>query len=404
VYAGSPEQEVWTEQFVKNRTIHIANFSSSGTVPIRVTTTKSFKSVQISPKSRGYTYTQDGSSITFTINKPEKLMLFFTGDDGKEFDPLYLIANPLEVDPPTATTPGVRYYGPGKYDVGALAPKSGETIYIAGGALVNGSINVDGVSDVKVLGRGILQESGGDGYTIRVANGQNWLVEGIIVRDIEPGWSTRWDHTQNVTLHHMKVFSFGVNEDGIDPCSSSDMTIDDVLISAGDDNIAIKSLDGGEVSNIQIMNSVFDSYPGGGGGDGIKIGTETDGDIHGVTVKNCDVVRDYGENSYGGHSAFSVVHRLGGKVHDLVYEDIRVESKIQHKNFELQITSTAGGSIDNVLLKDNQWESADHPINLLALSNSINNVTFDNCTVAGKKLAAPADITVQGTVTGVKFQ
>jgi hypothetical protein len=95
---------------------------------------------------------------------------------------------------------------------------------------------------------------------------------------------------------------------------------------------------------------------------------------------------------------------MGGKVHDLVYEDIRVESKIQHKNFELQITATAGGSIDNVLLKDNQWESADHPINLLALSNSINNVTFQNCAVAGKKLSAVTDITVKGTVTGVKFQ
>jgi hypothetical protein len=31
-------------------------------------------------------------------------------------------------------------------------------------------------------------------------------------------------------------------------------------------------------------------------------------------------------------------------------------------------------------------------------------VTFQNCTVAGRKLTTAADITVQGTVTGLRFE
>jgi hypothetical protein len=76
VFAGSPEQEVFTEVFDKRRTIHLAGFSASGSVPIRVEVLKPFSgSPQISPKSRKLQHTVDGNSIRFTITKPENLIL-----------------------------------------------------------------------------------------------------------------------------------------------------------------------------------------------------------------------------------------------------------------------------------------------------------------------------------------
>ncbi len=51
--------------------------------------------------------------------------------------PLHLFANPLEKDVPDPNDPKVRYYGPGYHEVGEIELLSGETVYIAGGAMVS---------------------------------------------------------------------------------------------------------------------------------------------------------------------------------------------------------------------------------------------------------------------------
>ena len=52
-------------------------------------------------------------------------------------------------------TPGIRYYGPGVHHENIDAA-SGDTIYLAGGAVVFGALNIWQVSNVHVLGRGSI--------------------------------------------------------------------------------------------------------------------------------------------------------------------------------------------------------------------------------------------------------
>jgi F5/8 type C domain/Glycosyl hydrolases family 28 len=405
VFAGSPEREIWTEQFTKNRTIHLAGFSAAGEVPIRIEINKPFLSVQISPKSRELHAAPDGKSVRFTIKKPEKLIIFVRTASG-ELDPLYLFADPLEVDPPTPATPHVRYFAPGEHAPGVMNLQTGDTVYLAGGALVTGRIVANRATNITVRGRGTLREPAGNGFTIRMQDCRNVLVEGVVVRDLQEDWSTRYDRCNDVMIRDVKIFSCGVREDGVDPCGCTNFTIDRCLISTGDDCVAIKSLssegvdgdDGSDVSGIKVLNTVLDSYPHGGGGDGVKIGTETQcHEMRDILVQNCDVVRAFGENDVGGHSAFSIVHKGKARIHGVRYEDIRVEDRIQHKDFEIVLRNT--GTVSDVTLKDIAWE-VEKDINLIGAD--ISNVTFQNCTVAGKALE-PAQVNLEDGPTGITF-
>ena len=393
VFAGAPEQEIWTEQFAANRTIHIAAFAGTGSIPIRIQMKQSFTVAPISPHSRGIGHTIDGDSVRFTLAAPDKLIVFFTPPHGDPDDPvpLYLFADPPDDDPP----PHAQIFAAGTHDVGDLRLHDGDTVHLAAGALVTGRLVADGATNITVRGRGILREpaGGGDSTTIRLQDCRNVLVEGITVRDVAKGWSTRYDRCDGVVIRDVKIFSCGINEDGVDPNGCTDFTIDHCLISAGDDCIAIKSLSpdpdkqprgGRDVAGIRVLGTVLDSYPHGGGGDGVKIGTENQcRTMRDILVKDCDVVRAYGENDVGGHSAFSIVHKGAADISGVRYENVRVEGRIQHKNFEVVLKSS--GTVSDVTLTEVAWE-ADKAINLDGAGIGV--VTFAHCTVAGKPLTS----------------
>ena len=383
---GQVAKSVFTEQFTKGRTIHVAGFSCAGEVEITVATlTQPLQLPRISPQSRQldqHVTQVNDRTVKFTITKPQKLILFPTTTGGKELDPLYLFADPLEDLPITAT----HEFGPGVHDQGVTVG-SDETVHIAGGAVINGKIAImGGAQRVKIHGRGLLQIS----EEFEIDGCTSVKIEGITIRNLtgdpDPDdhhngdWTTRIRRSTDVTVHGVKVFSFAETTDGIDPDGSTKVTISDCLLSTGDDCIAIKSTEstGEPTAMIRVLDSVLETYPGRGGvgGDGVKIGTETFEDIHDVRVERCDVVRCFGENDIGGHSAFSIVHKHGAKIFDVHYTDIHVEADIAHKDFE--IISKANGSVSDVALTNINWAKP----KLIKLSgNDISNVTFQNCTV-----------------------
>ena len=52
--------------------------------------------------------------------------------------------------------PGELYFGPGEHDVGVIAPTNGQTVCFDRGAVVYGSLFLDRVTNVTVVGRGVL--------------------------------------------------------------------------------------------------------------------------------------------------------------------------------------------------------------------------------------------------------
>jgi polygalacturonase len=108
------------------------------------------------------------------------------------------------------------------------------------------------------------------------------------------------------------------NTDGVDPDSSTNVTVNDSYIQDGDDGIAIKT-NSGAASNMTIENSHF--Y----GTHGISIGSETQHGVTNILVEN-DTVS--GTDSSGNVSSDNNGIRIktssseGGKVSDVTYENI----------------------------------------------------------------------------------
>ena len=94
-------------------------------------------------------------SIGFTIEKPGK---FWIKVPGMEEHPLFIFADPPERDIPNRTAANVLWFEAGKiHDIGEKYQlKSGQTVYIEGGAYVKGTLTGNNVTDVSIRGRGIL--------------------------------------------------------------------------------------------------------------------------------------------------------------------------------------------------------------------------------------------------------
>ena len=384
------------EQVTANRTVHCAAFAGSGAIPVRVGVGDTITSVQVSPASLGVAATVEGSSVRFTLPQPAKVIVFVATAAGT-LDPLYLLVDEPEVAPPTSSGPNMHYFAAGVHDAGEITLTDGDTVYLAAGALVTGRVIADGVKNIAVSGRGILCGPDDRDSVIRLRGCTGVTVDGISVRNPFSVWTNLFDGCANVTAQNLKVFSFAVNGDGINPVGCTDVTIDACLISTGDDCIAIKSL-GANVANIEVSRTVLDTYPSTGageGGDGVKIGTESAcADISGIRVHDCDVVRCYGENGWGGSAALSIMPK--GEtvhVHDVHYSNIRIENRVEHTDFQIRVLGS--GAVSDVTLTDVTWDAA-RAINLVG---AVTNVTFAGGAVAGKPLTAAQVNASEGAAT-----
>ena len=104
------------------------------------------------------------------------------------------------------------------------------------------------------------------------------------------------------------------NTDGINPISSTNVTIAHCYIHAGDDNVAISSRPGMPASHISILDDHFYS------GHGMSIGSGTGGGVSDVLVKNLTI-----DGASNGIRIKSDPSR-GGLVHNVKYENVCIRN------------------------------------------------------------------------------
>ena len=104
------------------------------------------------------------------------------------------------------------------------------------------------------------------------------------------------------------------NTDGINPVSSTNVTITHCYIHAGDDNVAISSQPGAPASHISILDDHFYT------GHGMSIGSGTGGGVSHVLVKNLTI-----EGATNGIRIKSDPSR-GGLVQDIKYENVCIRN------------------------------------------------------------------------------
>lgn len=383
--------------------LNVANFSCSGEVTIKITASVNIDSFFIRPGSRNIIPKVNGRDLIFTITGPQKLYIEING-----LPHLAIFANPVEADVPKKDEPGVIFYGPGSYNPGNINLRSNQTIYIAGGAMVNANIRGKNLHNVKISGRGILQGN------IDISGSSNLNVSGIFIRNTK-GWTNTLTNCHNCSYRNVKVFSYEAiySVDGIDPVSCTNFTIDDCFIRCRDDCVAIKSGDKDlRVDSVFVTNCVMVGWAC---SDGVTLGFELNGGpVENIFVKNCDILYARGGGRTNGHSGFSIVCDGPAWVQNIHFEDIRVEEQVEFKNLEFIVTDGTlygidpPGHIKGVYLKNIQWENSGKPFILSGYSskNMVEDVVFDQCRAGGKLLRGitDADFRINSFTKNIVFQ
>lgn len=240
-----------------------ANFDMTGPVIVRIVSPRSLRNTVIRPQSAGVRMTvEDEHTLNLAMDRPCKISVEPDGRKG----PLLLFANPIETNVPGQGDPNVVYFGPGVHKPEKIMLKSGQTLYLAGGAVVKAEVLAEG-SNIRILGRGILDGSdwewrkGPIGNLIAIRNCSDVEVNGITCRG-SSHWTIVPKSSRNVTIRNVKLCNSRVqNDDGINPCNSQNVLITDCFIRSDDDCVALKGLDfsgsNSNVESITVENSTF---------------------------------------------------------------------------------------------------------------------------------------------------
>jgi hypothetical protein len=226
----------------------MAYFDFDGPVHVRVEVDTPIDHARIRPLRYEIEPVVKGSGLEFTLTRPCKLSIEINEDITHN---LQLFTNPLEQDVPDRDDPNVRYFGPGVHHPhdggvpGAIQLHSNTTIYIAGGAIVHGSIETpfhEAVHDITVRGRGILLGEN-DTRCKRGLMKLGFNARRINIRDIHLidsyGWNVEIDWCRDVEISNLKILGYRGNSDGIDICSSNDVVVRDCYIRSADDNLVV---------------------------------------------------------------------------------------------------------------------------------------------------------------------
>ncbi len=189
------------------------------------------------------------------------------------------------------------------------------------GAAVMGDGVIDGRGGSKIMGEGLswwqLAEkarAGGNQNNPRILilnHCDNFTLYRITLKD-SPNFHVYYGGGNGFTAWGVIIEApkNARNTDGIDPASSTNVTIAHCFIHAGDDNVAIKAGASGASTHMTIAHNHFYS------GHGMSIGSETEGGVSAIRVS--DLTIDGADNGIRIKSNSS----RGGLVRDVVYEDV----------------------------------------------------------------------------------
>lgn len=401
-------------------------FDFTGKVDVAITvlggspTHLPLKTATVRPLRHGITPTVAESTMRFELDRPCKLAI---EPNGSILAPLFFFASAPEASRPSPKDPNVMYFGPGVHELGFFDQvKSNMTIYIAGGAVVYGHIWGSHVANVKVLGRGILDGSrSNDSRLMRWFKSSDITVDGIILLD-SPSWGVEVSHSDRVTLRNLKINNYRGACDGIDVCSSEDVTVDDCFLRTHDDTLNVKGLtdvswgypadENGRWSprgvrkaarHIRFLNCVVWNDRA----HALMIGPETRAlEIRDVLYRNIDII-----HALSVH-ALAIFSGDSAPISDIRYEDIRIEDPRCFDLFGIRVHSTyvtadsTFGPVSNVVYRNIQVTTPTPVYSMFcADSNTISDVTFENLRINGALMtnAAAAKVLMRGDIKNVRF-
>jgi hypothetical protein len=260
------------------------------TVPIKLSITSAEhgfwdRGVDVQPWRLGLRPERSGDTIQLRLKDPVKLAISRPQDFLNHAHMLFIFVSRPAAEPLKAITtqPTYHFVGPGLHR-GSLNPKSGDTYYLAPGAVIQGSLNLWNVHDVAVLGRGVIVYNGPqnpsdddgwmqkpDWHCIGALNAHKIRITGLTCLVRSRTWSIQMKDSADFEYNDLRVIG-GVpgnaNQDGMDWLGSGNTIVRDSFFRTSDDVFSMEGnwdgyghanmiKPGRDVANILVEHSVL---------------------------------------------------------------------------------------------------------------------------------------------------
>ncbi len=394
VYNVMVDEVVGTEHKVKDSSMAYFDFSDS--VDVKVISSKPIKTVDVRPVSYGITPRLIGDTVCFTLTEPHAISIEVNGD---RFDNLQLFANPIDTSEPQNIGKFLKnkrnlYFAPGYHRFDTLRIDSNSEVYIAGGAYLDGVVEVTDAHNVKLHGRGMIYPHRKMG--IRISRSKNVIVEGLFTTQCAVGGS------DSVLIDNVKVMSYYGWGDGFNLFASDNVHYRNIFARTSDDCTTIyatrKGYNGG-CRNILTEDAVLwadvaHPFMIGLHGSATEISVDAPADtISNVIYRNIDVL-DVNEPQIDYQGVFAIVAGDNNVVRDITFDNIRVEDFRRGKLFDIRIPfnkkycAAPGQCIENITFNDISYNGNHSELSLIVgydETRKIKGVHFNNLTINGKR-------------------
>lgn len=335
-------------QIEQTELINFLSFETDEEVEIKIVLKEPSDVVRIRPNSvQQESWIKADGTIIINLKEPA----YFTVEPYGLHRALHVFADKPSDYKVDKNAENVLYFGAGEHDVGKLYLKSGQTLFIDEGAVVYATVYVINADDIKIIGRGILDngknkeeilfEVNAEKNAAAVNNAKrehavtlvcckNVEIDGIVIRD-SLVYNIDAVSTENLRINGVKVIGcWRFNSDGIHFANCINGSLTNSFLRTYDDTVCVRGYAQFEYDkflcdqkeylleckNILIDNCViWNDW-----GKCLQIGTETySNEVANVTFKNCKIIRVSG----GGSMMIYLVDNA--KVHDIRYKNIQAE-------------------------------------------------------------------------------
>jgi len=394
---------------------HWTTFSFDGTVEVTVTLPAAItpRFVQVLPRAHGIAARINGQKISLSLDRPLQLALEINGDRDQ---PLFLFAKEPERDLPDLaganvidfskkppvhndpSRPNVLYFPPGEFDLVELGYDlnkgfpldAGDTVYIAGGAVVHGAFSSQ-AENVTIRGRGVISgakwrwvrerynEAGipwNYGKYREVAaylHGPRATVEGITFTDPVHFCISVGDDS---LVRGVQCFGWWYTTDGVRAGDRS--VVEDCFFKVNDDVVKVYCND--MIVRRCLIWAQMNGAP-------FQFTWNLKGPVRGVRVSDIIVMASEVTSDrelMGNRAVINSRLNMGAAISDFVFERIRIEGDV-YRVLGLHIGQA--GSIRDITLRDIEVTGRIEYFNYLnATGGTIGDIRLENIRVAGRRL------------------
>jgi len=390
----------------------MTQFSFNGEIEVRVKYLKGkVDSARIRPLSYRIKPEIIGNEIVFKTNTPMNLSVEVNGDI---YNNLQLFACPFEKDINKEITKlngknlkdkvikcnlkdnchGINtskliYFAPGVYDLDgdSIDIVSNTLVYVAGGAVLKGRLNVYDAENVKIMGRGIIDYNIKEG--VRIRRSENVYVEGLAMTQLPIG------NSRNICVDNVKVISYYGWGDGLNVFAASDINYKNCFARTSDDcHTVYASRKGfkGNARNISMSHCTLWADVAHPIFIGLHGNVEKPDTIENLRYKDIDILEqmEY-QTDYQGCLAIGAGDL--NLVRDVVFDNIRIENIKNGQLINLRTTynkkycMAPGRSIENITFKNIDYNGQKTNMSIIcgySPDNPVKDIVFENLRINGK--------------------